>query len=60
MAKNFEAHAQQNMTKAKFAFAALIALTFLFAQSLTTTARADKRPNYGRIKISTKIGRAHV
>src|SRR2546421_1195966 len=56
MAKNFEAHAQQNMTKAKFAFAALIALTFLFAQSLMTTARADKRPNYGRIKISTTPG----
>lgn len=56
MAKRQEIRAQQNVAGAKFAFAALIALAFLFAQSLATTARADKRPNYGRIKISTTPG----
>lgn len=44
--------------RARFAFIALVALSFLFAQSLQTTARADtkKKPNYGRIKISTNPG----
>lgn len=47
--------ARAHSTKTKFAFA-LIALSFLFAQSLLTTARADKKPNYGRVKISTTPG----
>lgn len=41
---------------ARFAFAALMALSFLFAQSLVTTALADKRPkDYGRVKIFVPI-----
>jgi hypothetical protein len=44
--------------RARFAFVALLALSFLFAQSLQTEARADnkKKPNYGRIKVSTNSG----
>jgi hypothetical protein len=44
--------------RARFAFFALVALSFLFAQSLQTTARADnkKKPSYGRIKLSTNPG----
>jgi len=40
------------------AFVALVALTFLFVQSFEPTAQADtkKKPNYGRIKISTNPG----
>ncbi|HEX8844269.1 MAG TPA: PEGA domain-containing protein [Pyrinomonadaceae bacterium] len=56
MAKRQPTHAHLNSAGAKFAFAALIALSFLFAQSVMTTARADKKPNYGRIKISTTPG----
>jgi hypothetical protein len=56
MAKRLVAHAHSNSNRAKFAFLALIALSFLCAQSLWTTARADKRPDYGRIKISTTPG----
>ncbi|HKR01837.1 MAG TPA: PEGA domain-containing protein [Pyrinomonadaceae bacterium] len=43
---------------ARLAFAAMLALSFLFVQSLQTTARADskKKPNYGRIKLSTNPG----
>jgi hypothetical protein len=42
----------------RYAFVALAALTFLFAQSLQTKAHADtkKKPSYGRIKISTNPG----
>src|SRR5215212_5030112 len=42
----------------RFVLFALLALSFLFAQSLQMTARADskKKPNYGRIKISTNPG----
>jgi hypothetical protein len=42
----------------RYAFVALAALLFLFAQSLQTRAHADtkKKPNYGRIKISTNPG----
>ena len=41
--------------RARFAIVALVALSFLFAQSLLITARADKkRPNYGHIKLSVK------
>lgn len=54
MAQRQESTAQHNHARAKFAFVALIALALLCAQSLMTTARADKRPTYGRIKISTK------
>jgi hypothetical protein len=40
----------------RFAFTALMALSFLFAQSLMTTAFADKRPkNFGRVKIYVPI-----
>lgn len=44
--------------RVKFAFFALVALTFLFGQSLQMTARADnkKKPAYGRIKLSTNPG----
>jgi hypothetical protein len=41
--------------RARFALVALVALSFLFAQSLYITARADKkRPNYGHVKLSVK------
>jgi hypothetical protein len=51
------AHARAAV-RTKFAFVALLALTFFFVQSLQTTAHADtkKKPNYGRIKISTNPG----
>jgi hypothetical protein len=55
MAKRQEANAHSNAIRVRFAFA-LIALSFLFAQSLSITAYADKKPNYGRIKISTTPG----
>jgi PEGA domain len=55
MAKRQEATAHSNAIRVKFAFA-LIALSFLFAQSLSISAYADKKPNYGRIKISTTPG----
>jgi hypothetical protein len=55
MAKRQEATAHSNAIRVRFAFA-LIALSFLFAQSLSMTAYADKKPNYGRIKISTTPG----
>jgi hypothetical protein len=44
--------------RARFAFVALVALSFLFAQSWLSTASADnkKKPAYGRIKISTNPG----
>ena len=56
MANRLTTNAHSNSARAKFAFAALIALTLLFAQSLMVSARADKKPNYGRIKISTNPG----
>lgn len=56
MAKRQEARAHSTAVRAKFAFAALIALSFLFAQSLFSNAYADKKPNYGRVKISTTPG----
>lgn len=56
MAKRQLARANSSAAVAKFAFAALIALSFLFAQSLGTSAYADKKPNYGRIKVSTPSG----
>ena len=56
MAKIQTAHAHSKATGAKFAFAALIALSLFFAQSLLGTAYADKKPTYGRIKISTNPG----
>ncbi|MBA2731882.1 MAG: hypothetical protein H0U54_03200 [Acidobacteria bacterium] len=42
--------------RARYAFIALVALSFLFAQSLYITALADKKkkPNYGHIKLSVK------
>jgi hypothetical protein len=51
------AHSRVAVMK-RFAFFAFIALSFLFAQSLQTSAHADtkKKPNYGRIKISTNPG----
>lgn len=45
--------------RAKFAFVALVALSLLFVQSLQTEAHASpdkKRPNYGRVKLSTNPG----
>lgn len=56
MAQRLDTSSQHDTARAKFAFAALIALTLLCAQGLMTSARADKRPNYGRIKISTTPG----
>ena len=56
MAKLELARAHSKATGAKYAFAALFALSLLFAQSLLTTAYADKKPTYGRIKISTNPG----
>lgn len=56
MANTLTTNAHSNSARAKFAFAALIALFCLFAQSALVTARADKKPNYGRIKISTNPG----
>jgi len=55
--KQVIAHARAAV-RGRLAFVALVALTFLFAQSLQTTARADtkKKPNYGRVKISTNPG----
>jgi hypothetical protein len=55
MAKRQEATAHSNAIRARFAFA-LIALSFLFVQSSLTPVRADKKPNYGRVKISTTPG----
>ena len=55
MAKRQEATAHSNAIRARFAFA-LIALSFLFVQSILTPVRADKKPNYGRVKISTTPG----
>jgi hypothetical protein len=55
MANRQEATIYSNAIRVKFAFA-LIALSFLFAQSLLTSVYADKKPNYGRIKISTTPG----
>ena len=45
-------------THVRFAFIAWLALSFLFVQSLQTVAHADtkKKPNYGRIKLSTNPG----
>ena len=50
--------AHSRAVHARFVIVALVALSFLFAQSLQTTAHADtkKKPNYGRIKISTNPG----
>ncbi|MDT4895710.1 MAG: hypothetical protein QOH25_787 [Acidobacteriota bacterium] len=44
--------------RARFAFIAIAALSFLFVQTWQTTAHADtkKKPSYGRIKISTNPG----
>jgi len=56
MAKIELARIHSKTTGAKFAFAALFALALLFTQSLLVTARADKKPTYGRIKISTNPG----
>jgi hypothetical protein len=44
--------------RARLAFVALLALSFLFVQSLQTSAHADtkKKPNYGRVKLSTNPG----
>src|SRR3954470_9085658 len=56
MAKLELARAHSKVTGAKYAFAALFALSLLFAQSLLGTAYADKKPTYGRIKISTDPG----
>jgi len=56
MAKLELARAHSKATGAKYAFAALFALSLLCAQSLLTTAYADKKPTYGRIKISTNPG----
>jgi hypothetical protein len=56
MAKRQEARTHSTAVRAKLIFAALIALSFLFAQSLVATAYADKKPNYGRVKISTTPG----
>ena len=44
--------------RGRFAFVALVALSFLFIQSFQTTAHADtkKKPNYGRVKLSTNPG----
>jgi len=46
----------RSANRAKFAFAALMAFSFLFAQSLVTTALADKKPkDFGRVKITVPI-----
>jgi hypothetical protein len=46
--------------RARFAFAALLALSFLFVQSLQTVAHAnpkkEKRASFGRLKIHTTTG----
>jgi hypothetical protein len=55
MAKRQEATTHSNAIRTRFAFA-LMVLSFLFAQSLLTPAYADKKPNYGRVKISTTPG----
>lgn len=55
MGKKQEGRSFSTAMRTRFAFA-LIALSFLCAQSLLTTARADKKPNYGRVKISTTPG----
>lgn len=57
MAHRFDAIIRTRFAQsAKFAFAALMALSFLFAQSLVTEAFADKRPkDYGRVKIFVPI-----
>ena len=55
MAKRHEAHAYSNAARVKVGFA-LIALSLLFGQSLVRSAYADKKPNYGRVKISTTPG----
>ncbi|HEX8706737.1 MAG TPA: PEGA domain-containing protein [Pyrinomonadaceae bacterium] len=55
MANRQAAHYRRNALQAKFAFAVLIALSFLCAQSQAVRA-ADKKPNYGRIQISTNPG----
>ena len=44
---------------AKFAFVALVALSLFFVQALQSEAHASpdkKRPNYGRVKLSTNPG----
>ncbi|HYG81101.1 MAG TPA: hypothetical protein VD861_11970 [Pyrinomonadaceae bacterium] len=44
---------------AKFAFVALVALSLLFVQAVNSEAHASpdkKRPNYGRVKLSTNPG----
>lgn len=55
MAKRHEATAYSNATRVKVSFA-LIALSLLFAQSLVRSAYADRKPSYGRVKISTTPG----
>src|ERR1051325_1428631 len=53
MAKSLQT---RSTAPAKFAFVALVALSLLFVQSLNSEAHASpdkKRPNYGRVKLST-------
>jgi hypothetical protein len=53
MAKSLQT---RSTAPAKFAFVALVALSLLFVQSLSSEAHASpdkKRPNYGRVKLST-------
>jgi hypothetical protein len=55
MAKRPDARTYSHATQARFAFA-ILALSLFFAQSLVGTAYADRKPNYGRVKISTTPG----
>ena len=55
MARRLKANIHSNAMRSKFAFL-LIALAILFAQSLVRTAYADKKPNYGHVKITTTPG----
>jgi hypothetical protein len=54
MAKSLQT--RSTAPKAKFAFIALVALSLFFVQALQSEAHASpdkKRPNYGRVKLST-------
>jgi hypothetical protein len=56
MAKSLQT---RSTAPAKFAFVALVALSLFFVQALQSEAHASpdkKRPNYGRVKLSTNPG----
>lgn len=55
MARKLNSNIHSNSMRSKFAFL-LIAVAVLFAQSVVRTAYADKKPNYGHVKITTTPG----